>query len=231
MKRHFFGKDCPIDNSLNNPEEFQQKLKILGFDFKCRSLFVNQVHGDKVVIVDDITKIYDQEPLPKADAIVTNVKNLPIAVVTADCVPIVFCDDQSKVVAIVHAGWKGAIRGVIENTVNAMISLGANVNNIIAEIGPCIRQPSYEVSKEFFDNFIVDDSRNKEFFTDAKKKGHFMFDLPKYCIAKLKKLEVGKVIDFKIDTYENEEAFCSYRRSTHKKEEDCGRNISTIMLT
>ncbi len=229
MKYHFLGKDCIVDRSLNDQKNFHKKIKELGFNYQYKPLFVNQIHDNKVVVIDDMSKIY-QSPLPKADALVTNIKHLPIAVITADCVPIIFCDKDKEIAAIAHAGWKGAKGGIIENTIKEMINIGAQIQNINVKIGPSIRQKSYEVSKGFFDDFLKEDSDNKRFFILSKKENHFMFDLPKYCIFRLENLGIKKIEDKKIDTYENEKTLFSYRRSTHKKEVDCGRNISVIML-
>lgn len=230
MKYHFFGKDCIIDRSLNNIDNFQNSIKELGFNSKFTPLFLNQIHSNKVIIIDDLSKIYDGEPLPKADAIVTNIKDLPIAVITADCVPIIFYDDTQKIAAIAHAGWRGAKSRIIENVVSCMVEMGCKVSDIKVEIGPCIRQKSYEVSKEFFDEFVSDKKSNEEFFISSNKEGHFMFDLPKYCYSKLENLGLENIKDKEVDTYVNDKTLFSYRRSTHKGEVDSGRNISTIIL-
>jgi YfiH family protein len=230
MKHHFFGKECIVDRSLNNLDNFQKAIKELGFKFKFKPLFLNQIHSNKVIVIDDLSKTYEDGPLPKADAIVTNIRGLPIAIVTADCVPIIFYDDVAQVSAIAHAGWKGAKSGIIENVVTKMVESGCTIGNIKAEIGPCIRQESYEVSKEFFADFIKDDQGNNGFFIPSNKEGHFMFNLPAHCYLKLEKLGLRNIKDEGIDTYVNDKTLFSYRRSTHKGEVDSGRNISTIIL-
>lgn len=229
IKFKFFGKDCVIDRALTKPEEFKQKLQNLGFKYDYNPLFLNQIHGNEVVVVDTPEKIY-QSPFPKADALVTNIKNLPIIVITADCVPLIFYDEIHEIIAVAHAGWKGAKSGIIENTIEKMLSIGAKIENIKIQIGPCIRQKSYEISQEFHSDFVKDDVNNESFFIKGEKSGHFMFDLPQYCISRLEKFGITQIKDEKIDTYSNEEILFSYRRSTHRNEPDCGRNISVIVL-
>ena len=229
IKFKFFGKNCLIDRALNNTTYFKQKLVDLEFKFDYDPLFLNQIHGNEVVVIDDISKIY-QSPFPKADALVTNIKNLPISVITADCVPIIFYDEIKEIIAIAHAGWKGAKSGIIENTIAEMLNLGAKIKNITAIIGPTIKQESYEISQEFFDDFIKTDPKNKAFFITAKKENHFMFDLTLYCVSRLKDLKITQILDQKIDTYKNEKDWFSYRRSNQRSEPDCGRNISVITL-
>lgn len=230
MKYHFFGKDCVINQSWTNLEILEKKLQEAGFEFEFKPLLVNQIHGDQVIVVDQVSKIYPPVNLPKADALVTNIKNLPICIITADCAPIIFVDEKAEIIGIAHAGWKGAKKGIIENTVNEMIKLGAKIENIQAKIGPTIAQKSYEVGEEFFEDFIKENSENSVFFKQAKQPGKYNFDLPAYCISRLKKAGIRQIQDNKIDTYSNEEILFSFRRSYHRNEQDCGRNIGVVML-
>jgi YfiH family protein len=229
-KHHFFGKNCNISKSLNDTDDLCEKLKNKGFDFKHKPLFLNQIHSDSVVVINSQDQLNDKA-LAKADAIVTNIKNLPICVVTADCVPLVFQDAKAQILAIAHSGWRGSKAGVIENTIKEMLKLGAKIEDIEVNIGPCIRQKSYEVSKEFFDDFIDENEGNRVFFDDSKKIGHFMFDLAGYCFLKLRNLGVKVIQDDQIDTYESGSKLFSYRRSTHKGDDNYGRNISIAMLS
>ena len=236
VKFHFFGKDCFLDNSLRDTADVCQKIKYVGFDFNYHPHFINQIHGSQVLVIDSVSKIFDEKnPLPKVDALVTNIKKLPICVITADCVPIVFFDEIAEVIGIAHSGWKGAKAGIIENTLEKMLKLGAKIEQIKVIIGPCIRQKFYEVSKEFFDDFIKMDEKNAAFFVagngeNGARSGHFLFDLAAYCIFRLKNSGIINISDQGIDTYSNEETFFSYRRSTHRKEADCGRNVSVVMI-
>lgn len=227
IKYHFFGKDCQIDRSLNNRFHLNKRVKEEGFNIS-NILLLNQIHGADVMIIDRSDKIYGDEGLPKCDAIVTNQKNIAIGVITADCGPILFFDEENSIVAAAHAGWRGAKLGVILQTVKAMESLGAK--NIKAIIGPMIAQNSYEISKDFFTDFINEDSSFSSFFKNGEKEGKFLFNLPKFIEKKLEEAGVKNIENQNIDTYTGEENLFSFRRSTHKNETDCGRNISLISI-
>jgi hypothetical protein len=159
---------------------------------------------------------------------VTNLSGVAIGVITADCAPILFFDEEKKIVAAAHAGWRGAKLGVILQTVEEMKKLGAE--KISAIIGPMIQQKSYEVSKEFFDDFVMENPANKKFFINGAKPEKHLFDLPSYVEEKLRESGVLEIKNEGIDTYENEENLFSFRRSTHKDEKDCGRNVSVIVI-
>ena len=225
IKFHFFGKDCVIDRALSDRANLERALVEKNFG-NSETLFVNQVHGKEVVVIDSEAKIHGKQNLPKADAIVTNLKNLLIGVFTADCAPMLLFDEKQKVIAAAHAGWGGAKLGVIESTIAAMKKLGAKT--IQAKIGPMIQQKSYEVSTDFFDDFLSEDKGNGKFFINGAKLGKYLFDLPSYIEKKLRAEGVAKIENLKIDTYENERDFFSFRRSRQREEKDCGRNVSVI---
>jgi len=185
-----------------------------------------QVHSADVV---EVSAPWSQEERPKADALVTRTPGLGLGILTADCVPVLFADPQAGVVGAAHAGWKGALSGVVEATVAAMERLGAARADISAAIGPCIRQASYEVGPELRQAFIDADEASAGFFTASKRDGHFMFDLAGFVARALADAGV-KGEDVGIDTYADEERFFSYRRTTHKGEPDYGRGISLIRL-
>jgi len=185
-----------------------------------------QVHSADVV---EVSAPWSLEERPKADALVTRTPGLGLGILTADCVPVLFADPQAGVVGAAHAGWKGALSGVVEATVAAMERLGAARADISAAIGPCIRQASYEVGPELRQAFIVADEASAGFFTASKRDGHFMFDLAGFVSRALADAGV-KGEDVGIDTYADEERFFSYRRTTHKGEPDYGRGISLIRL-
>lgn len=232
VKYHFFGKDCIIDRSLVDQENLFQNLEKKGFASK-NLLFVNQIHSNKVFVIDDESKLPEKinlskTDLPKADAIVTNLKNVMIAVFTADCSPICLFDEKNSVIAIVHSGWRGAKSDIIKNTISEMKKLGAE--NIKAVIGPTISQKSYHITEEFFDEFLQEKKDNLQFFKPTDNKGCYFFDLPAYVIEKLKLEQVLEINNQAIDTYKNENDFFSYRRSIKRGEDDCGRNISVIMM-
>lgn len=225
IKFHFFGKDCLIDRELANRSSLALALQEKRF-ISRDVLFVKQVHGADVLVIDSPQKIHGSQNLPKADAVVTNLPGLAIGVVTADCAPILFFDLQKKIIAATHAGWRGALGGVIEATIAEMKKLGAQ--KISAVIGPMIAQDSYEVSADFLPDFLVEDSENKIFFKNSANPGKYLFDLPAYIDKKLENYGLEKINNCRIDTYKNEESFFSFRRSTHRQESDCGRNVSVI---
>jgi YfiH family protein len=190
-----------------------------------RLVTVHQVHSPHVHVVTPD----NANDRPKADAIVTRTPGLVIGVLTADCGPVLFADPQAGVVGAAHAGWRGAFDGVLENTVTAMEKLGASRTRITAVLGPSISQANYEVGPEFVDRFIARDATHKTYFKPSDKLGHSKFDLRQLTLDRLRAsgLEAGMVSDC---TYADEDAWFSYRRSTHRKEPDYGRQISAITI-
>ncbi|MBO6511014.1 MAG: peptidoglycan editing factor PgeF [Roseibium sp.] len=166
----------------------------------------------------------------KADALVTDTPGLAIGVSTADCGPVLFADPKAKVVGAAHSGWKGAITGVLENTVKAMEGLGAKSDNIVAVLGPTISQKAYEVGPEFQKRFAKQDKANEIYFLPSEKPGHFMFNLPGFITNRLEELGLAQVADLAVCTYADEERYFSYRRTTHRQEPDYGRQISAIVI-
>jgi len=186
-----------------------------------------QVHSPDCVTV---THPWSDAERPQADALVTDRPGVLLAIVTADCTPVLLADREAGVVGAAHAGWKGAIGGVIANTVAAMVALGARREAIAAAIGPTIAQPSYEVDDRFRARFLDDDhSANARFFA-AGKPGHWQFDLPGYVAARLALTGVGHVEDLMLDTYAAPDRFYSFRRATHRGEPAYGRQMSLIGL-
>lgn len=185
---------------------------------------VHQTHSaDAVVVAGPQTG-----DRPKADAMVTATPGLALGILTADCLPVLFSDPEAGVIGAAHAGWKGALGGILEATIDGMIALGATRENIRAAIGPGISQQSYEVGPEFYETFEVDDPENSRFF--ASGKGDRMhFDLPGYGLARLR-AALGDADWIRHCTYADETRFFSYRRSVHRKEADYGRLISVIRL-
>jgi YfiH family protein len=170
---------------------------------------------------------------PRGDAMVTDILGLALGILTADCAPVLFHGqkaDGAPVIGAAHAGWGGALKGVLENTVREMMTLGAVPNSIKAAIGPCIAQASYEVREEFAAPFAEHDEESERFFKSARKSGHLMFDLAGYCALRLAKAGVQDVSIADLDTYAREGDFFSYRRSTHRGEANYGRQISVIAI-
>jgi len=187
-------------------------------------LRVNQVHSAEAVVVDA-----PFESLPRADAIVTGTKGLALTILTADCQPVLFADATSGVIGAAHAGWRGTLYGVLEATIDAMLSLGAKRAQITAVIGPSISQRNYEVGQEFFERFQDEDPGNARFFVNGIE-GKYLFDLQGYGLMRLRDAGIEAAEWTRHCTYEDELRFYSYRRSVHRAEADYGRLISAIML-
>lgn len=187
-----------------------------------------QIHSPDVVVAETP---WPQDARPKADAIVTKVPGLAIGISTADCGPVLFADPQARVLGAAHAGWRGALGGVLEQTLSAMEKLGADRSRVVAAAGPMISQPNYEVGQDLVDRFLAADPANARFFVPATRPGHAMFDLPGYVVARLKAAGVQHVENLAVCTYGNPAQFYSYRRSTHRAEPDYGRHINAIALS
>jgi YfiH family protein len=186
-----------------------------------------QIHSAEAVIA---TEPWARADAPRADAIVTATPGLAIGVSIADCGPVLFADREARVIGAAHAGWKGALTGILDATVARMEELGAARTRIVAAIGPLIRQSSYEVGPEFVTRFREADSMNIRYFAPADRSGHALFDLPGYIRTRLAKIGVGTIDDLCCDTYAEEKYFFSYRRSVHKNEPDYGRLVAAITL-
>ncbi|UYH54460.1 peptidoglycan editing factor PgeF [Qipengyuania sp. SS22] len=182
---------------------------------------IKQVHSSAVFAVT-----HAGEALPDGDALVTDRAGLALGIVTADCAPVLFADPVAGVIGAAHAGWRGALGGVLENTVAAMVSLGADPAGIVAAIGPTIAQASYEVDQAFRHAFAEEDAR----FFASGRAGHCQFDLPAYAAHRLQSAGVGQVEDLREDTYTQPVRFFSYRRATHRAQPTNGRQISIIGL-
>lgn len=188
---------------------------------------VHQTHSPDAVIVSDV---WEHKDAPKADALVTNKPDIILGILTADCLPILFADAKNGVVAAAHSGWKGAISGVIENTIEKMRQAGAEISHIYATIGPAIAQKSYEVGAEFYARFIEHAAGNEQFFMKSPQENHYLFNLPGYATNRLKQAGISQINVIAQDTYFNDNEFFSYRRSCKRGEPAYGRQISTIML-
>ena len=189
-------------------------------------LSVHQMHSPDAVIA---TEPWSGPARPKADAMVTSTAGLAIGVTTADCGPILFAAPGARVIGAAHAGWKGALTGVLESTIAAMERLGAERGDIVAAIGPLIRQPSYEVGPEFVTRFIEADAGYGMFFLPSPRAGHAMFDLGGFIRMRLEAAGILMIDDLGVDTYADERCF-SYRRSVHRQEPDYGRMVHAIAL-
>jgi len=189
-------------------------------------LSVWQIHSPDAVTVSGP---WEGAVRPRADAMVTRTEGLAIGVTAADCGPILLVDPNARVIGAAHAGWKGALTGIVESTVAAMEKLGADRAGIVAAIGPLIRQHSYEVGSEFVERFMEADAENAPFFIPSTREGHAMFDLAGFIRMRLENAGVLMIDDIGVDTY-SDERFYSYRRSVHRKEPDYGRHVHAIAL-
>jgi polyphenol oxidase len=189
-------------------------------------LSVHQTHSPDVVVA---TGPWQGASRPRADAIVTRTEGLAIGASAADCGPILLADPTARVIGAAHAGWKGALTGIVESTVEAMEKLGAERGGIVAAIGPLIRQHSYEVGGEFVGRFIEADAENALFFIPAAREGHAMFDLAGLIRMRLENAGILVIDDIGVDTY-SDQRFYSYRRSVHRNEPDYGRHVHAIAL-
>jgi polyphenol oxidase len=186
-----------------------------------------QVHSPDAVV---ISELWAPDGRPRCDGIVTAAPGLALGVTGADCGMILFADSSAGVVGAAHAGWKGALTGVIEATVAAMERLGARRADISAALGPCIAQASYEVGPEFVAAFVEAREDTRRFFVPSRRTSHAMFDLHAYIAERAARAGVDRFEDLGLDTYADEERFFSYRRATHRKEPDYGRLVSAITL-
>lgn len=190
-----------------------------------------QVHSAEAVTVPFGT----HEP-PDADGMATDRPGLALGIATADCAPVLFADAKAGVIGACHAGWKGAFTGVIESTVARMETLGADRDQIVGVLGPCIHQPSYEVGPEFRARFVAEEADLDRFFAPSDRPDHFRFDLPGFVLMRLSESGIGHIGHVAEDTYPDPSRFYSYRRATHRDERnedgkiDYGRLLSAIAL-
>lgn len=195
-----------------------------------RLLSLRQVHS---ALCHSVDRAWDDDARPEGDGLVTDRPGIALGVLSADCGPVLFYgekSDHTPVIGAAHAGWGGALRGVLENTVQAMCDLGAELTTIRAALGPCIGPKSYEVGADFPAPFIAHDPQSDHFFRSARQDGHSLFDLPGYIAFRLAGAGVGRVSICGIDTYAQEESCFSYRRSTHRAESAYGRQISALVI-
>ena len=208
---------------LENRRRMAETLGVAADNF----LVPYQVHS---ALAEAVTVPFDESSRPRCDALVTRVPGLALGVTGADCGVVLFADPEARVIGAAHAGWKGALGGVLEATVEAMLGLGARKAAIRAVLGPTIGQPSYEVGPEFRDRFAAADEDYGRFFVPSAQPGHHLFDLPGFIVARLQGWGIGHVDDLGLDTYADETRFFSYRRATHRGEPDYGRLIAAIAL-
>jgi YfiH family protein len=214
------SKDLSV-NVKKNLEIVKKKISN-----SAKNIFLlNQIHSNKLVYIDNNYKLTKK---PKADAVITNQKNLPIAVLTADCAPILIYDNKKKIIAAIHAGWKGAFKGIIDKVIKFMVKKGCSLKNITAVIGPSISVKNYEVKDDFMKKFIKKDKKSLKYFKIENNK--LYFDLSKYVYSQILQNKIKNIDTIKLDTFDIKNKFFSARRALSLKQNDYGRNISIIML-
>ena len=230
------GKSSGIYKSLNCGLEYFDKqknvlknLQIVDKNIKSSSkkiILLNQIHSNKFHYINKKMKLKNSKF--DGDALITNRSNTPIGVLTADCAPILIHDKNNKMIAAIHAGWKGAFKGIIKKVIKFMIKKGCSPDNMTAVIGPCISFKNYEVKQDFIKKFIKKDKKTKIFFKRNGYKNYF--NLNKYIYSQLKSLDVKEIDIINKDTFDIKNNFFSARRSISHNENDYGRNISIIMI-
>ena len=229
------GKSTGIFKSLNcgpgssdNKKNILKNLETVSNKIKAKSkkiILLNQIHSNKFYYIGKNSKLYNKL---EGDALITDKRNLPIAVLTADCAPILIHDEKKKMIAVIHAGWKGAYNDIVKKVIKFMIKKGCSPQNITVAIGPCISSKNYEVKDDFKKKFIKKDKKNIIFFKITKDKNYF--NLNKYIHFQLESLNIKKVDIINKDTFNAKNNFFSARRSISRNENDYGRNISIIMI-
>ena len=239
LKHGFFnsvgGKSKDIYKSLNcgpGSKDFsstvKKNLKIVKkkIDKKSKDIFLlNQIHSNKFIFINDK---YNLKIKPNVDAVVTSQKKLPIAVLTADCVPILICDNKKMMIAAIHAGWKGAYKGIIDKVIKFMIKKGCSLKNITAAIGPSISVNNYEVKNDFKKKLVKKDKKNLKYFKISKNK--LYFDLNRYVHSLILSNKIKIIDNLNIDKFDIKNKFFSARRALKLNHNDYGRNISIIMI-
>ena len=217
------GSDDQRENILKNLELVSKKIGC-----KKESLItLNQKHGDQVIYFKNGSSVKNKLT---GDAMVSEVKNIGISILTADCAPVLFYDPNKKIIGCAHSGWKGALNGIIKNTVKKFNELNSNNNDLIAVVGPCINKDNYKVQIDFFKKFVDRDKINENFFQKINGE-QYNFDLRSFINKELTNLNIKKIENIEMDTFSQRELFYSYRRSRLNREQDYGRCISVILMT
>ena len=225
----YAGKNCGFGSGDDPDNVARNRARCIAemADGVAALVTAYQVHSSAAAVVE---APWQPKDAPQVDGLVTDRPNIALGILTADCAPILFADSEAGVIGAAHAGWKGASGGILEATVLAMESLGAAARRIVAAVGPCIAQASYEVGPEFRDRFLAQDRANDRFFQAGRRPGHPHFDLKGYVVAQLDGLGLAGIEADGHDTVAEEELFFSYRRATLRGEDDYGRGLSAIMI-
>ena len=224
----FKSLNCGLGSS-DNKKDVLKNLAIVEKKIKSKSkkiILLSQIHSNKFYYIDKGSNINKKKF--KGDALITNRPYTPIAILTADCAPVLIYDQNNKMVAAIHVGWKGAFKSIVKKVIRFMIKKGCSSKNMTAVIGPSISIKNYEVKQDFINRFVKKDKNNKKFFKKSKSKNYF--NLNKYIYSQLKSQNIKKIDIIKKDTFNIKNKFFSARRSISRNENDYGRNISIIMI-
>ena len=228
-KKPYESLNCGL-GSNDKKEDVLKNLEIVSNKIGCKKEFLitlNQKHSNEVIYFENEKSIKNKL---SGDAIVSKVKNVGFSILTADCAPVFFYDPKKKIIGCAHSGWKGALNGIIKNTVKKFSELNSASKDLIAVVGPCIEKENYQVKNDFYEKFILQDKKNEYFFRKIDN-GKFIFDLREFINKELFSLDIKNVENIKLDTFSKNEFFYSYRRSVINKENDYGRCISVILMT
>ena len=224
-KGHYLSLNCGL-GSGDKKENVLKNLNLVSKKIGCRSealITLNQIHSNKIFYIKKIKK-----KKLTGDGLITNQKGIALGILTADCIPILIYDNKLKIIAAVHAGWKGIYRNIVSNAIKFFLKNGSQTKHLYAAIGPCITVKSYEIQKDFKKKFIKKDKNSKFFFKKRKNKTYF--SLNNYVYYQLKKLGIKNLDIINKNTFDPKNNFFSSRLSIHNKENDYGRNISIIMI-
>ncbi|MBV1886150.1 MAG: peptidoglycan editing factor PgeF [Parvibaculaceae bacterium] len=217
------GSNDKREHVIENRKRVASNLHIAPEDL----VSAHQIHSPRTVYVSDPWNIGNG---PQADAMVTDQPGIGLGILTADCTPVLLADAKRPIIGAAHAGWKGAVGGVLESVVEEMEKRGAQRASLIATIGPSISQENYEVGQDFKEQFLAQDPNSDQWFKAGKNETHFQFNLPGFVGNRLAQLGIGTIEDMDLCTYADEKRFFSYRRTTHRAQSDYGRGISVITL-
>ena len=234
-RKNGFSKGCYASlncglGSDDKKENVLKNLNLVSRKIGCEDellITLNQTHSNKVVYFEKESSIKNKL---SGDAIVTKIRNVGIGILTADCAPILLYDPQKKIIGCIHSGWRGALNGVIKNTIKKFKELDSNIDNLVAVVGPCIGNENYEVKIDLHEKFVNQNSKYKEFFKKIAND-KYIFDLRGFINNKISDLNIKNIENVEMNTFAAQETFYSHRRSRLNNEKDYGRCISVILMT
>ena len=228
-KGNYESLNCGLgsgDKKMNVLRNLEFVSKKIGCE-KELLITLNQTHSNKVVFLKNKDSVENKF---LGDAIVTKLKNIGISILTADCAPILLYDPKKEIIGCIHSGWKGALNGVIKNTIKKFDELNSNTNDLIAVVGPCIKKENYEVKNDFYQKFVFQNVKYEQFFNKINNN-KYIFDLRNFINKEISNLNIKNIENIEMDTFSEKEFFYSYRRSQNNKDTDYGRCISVILMT